>query len=1078
MTKERLMMTRPVWWQNELYQTNSVGANLLIDDSGQIDSYKDDSHPVLDAINQTISGDMSTYLHLVNSVASSNYKFRTEQSNYKDSFYYTDSETIFVDVHMSGRTISVNGSYTLTPYEGDNVSLSSDKIIRLKGRKDGKFIRTKYDYFSVSSSTEAKIYAIEIYGSGDTLVQNGVNNPTATDKYYYPSSVTMTTDALGSFELDWIDDNYQPAWAFGAPKLAYSPTDLSANDEWIGPEANVRNITHLIESEGEPWSFTKYPTTAYPTANDPTSSLVLNFDLSSETTIDDIDPISRMTMGINIQPSSIAANPDQFEIIVENNIGDTIGYGIGGICSGDAWETHNVEIGTLGTAGTFGDFKYAKMFIKNVPAGAKMSTAEFYMEMGKGSSGSGVMGGGGGGNVDSAITPLILGGAVNSPSGARCRKFVDWGNGANHHRGNLNLTNEFNVGYYTFGENDEGMPQYINPTTGSVMGVVRNITSNSAENSIRNNYYRDGMIEGGGWTSYRNAARIKTTQLIDFDSGFDLPGDFTVFIHSQAYNPSNVYSPEENGTIFFRGTETEPELEVYFSNDELIATHYDQNGEPVTKRSTVDDSQTMIGVTFKEGSNGSGVLELWTSNGYTNLLSRGTSRSFKPLKLSGAKSFIGGFKNNYSEGDNYNGWIHELGVVSGVAWQQSNWDTFNESRFYNYEYLNASGEVYPDVSGVNWIVPEMSGEACWTTKYLPEDIKGLSPPIYEVKNETNPNLIPNTVTMSMTVDCHTDHPSGLNIKPQVVFVRDNGNYAVFDLFINVPSGSDQDVTAVPTKFVNVNPILISDIDHDYIDLETEFVYTSGLFRGDITIRNAELCIDTLEVEPTGIANMPLYVKGLFGQGSDLFIKNLTTPGNTDLFMEGYSTYNSGVDMFLNASVSGDIMSLYIEGLQPGSGVEYATLYINSTTDPSTGKITNLSIPSVLDPTYSIDLFIDGGTGDITSNMDLVINPLGGAPYSTVPLTLFNNNSGINVNVDMFVKTKTGTAYNENVNLFINREFEGIKGHSELFIQSPSGTSDSIKLSIDGVNKLNNTFNMMTSGQHTPSGNMIAYVHGF
>lgn len=306
--------------------------------------------------------------------------------------------------------------------------------------------------------------------------------------------------------------------------------------------------------------------------------------------------------------------------------------------------------------------------------------------------------------------------------------------------------------------------------------------------------------------------------------------------------------------------------------------------------------------------------------------------------------------------------------------------------------------------------------------------------------------------------------------------------------------------------------------------------------GDFRVYGLEFYTDSaFYVQPTGVANsIPLYTYGS-GPGSgtlDLFCCADEHNDSLNLFVKAIDPVSGSNSIPLtiwttgsSSGINSNSCTLYLRAIPSMSG-ELPLFIEGGGTDYRSG-----TLPLVVwqDTIYSsLPLFIEGRSGLIASNnLDLTIHSTADSGiFASVPfsiaadnftgnmnlfikseeqgsnvgslnlfignesstsnsctLTVLNTDGAINSGVKLFIK---GDGINDgayfgygSLNLFINRGNDSIDGGISLSVFGPSGTTNSIPLTVTGGNLVSNNVTLaLPNTVGTPSGGISIYTSGY
>lgn len=233
--------------------------------------------------------------------------------------------------------------------------------------------------------------------------------------------------------------------------------------------------------------------------------------------------------------------------------------------------------------------------------------------------------------------------------------------------------------------------------------------------------------------------------------------------------------------------------------------------------------------------------------------------------------------------------------------------------------------------------------------------------------------------------------------------------------------------------------------------------------------------------------VPLYtLAGTYFDNTDLFIHgNESLNSGLDLFLHGHETVSSSIPLYLfgHGQDSG-IFPLYTIGQIPSSSNNTVSLYTRSTTNSELFNTVPLyiGIEGNPEPKYNLNLYLMGQLEGIeTSTMPLYIYQ---DNVSTNNVDLFIQNNWVlsSGEIDLFIQGPSGTdgaiPRSGGMNLFIARDYEGTSETVPLYILGPyekaeefnmtiiggnSGLLESINIYMHGAQPVNKTVKLFTKG---------------
>lgn len=741
----------------------------------------------------------------------------------------------------------------------------------------------------------------------------------------------------------------------------------------------------------------------------------------------ELDPISQITrarlnLRMSLPPSGVENARDSFEVNLYNSryknndykeeMLDAIGsiqpldnkygyfaYGAGNTVEYSGFRNYGVElnfIDPLLPSGNLSSTKHRNIDIFNnaelqligLPSGVQISSTELYLEY-----------------IPNNFTTLYTLGSVSRCIASGYPDYTTinndiFGNGAWHHRGNLNESNTFSA-FYRF---NEGSGSRLNPTTTAFSGVYGDFRNSSNIITVPTwkNYYRNPVVPSGNTsvTCYQNMVYNTDNYInVDFNDRIELGSDFSLYfmLYIDKDNP-----PINNARFFRRGyagdvNDNNFEMQGWvLQNDENVDVFFairNIYGYPVVLNTSNYNygEPILVWVTGRyDGTNSIFKLSThslpkyyyaidWTSHTLTTYGPRrqlsgvttklGSQSSYNQLSKVGLIEF--GWLNSYL--------AQESTTDTDYATSTNNFKEFFATRVANAKYLANGNTDY-----VRWNVNVGSGEASWSTPYIIDDIIENKYELLNPVTTAGTNYVSGSgnFVIEMDVDHITNHPSGVDITVDIEF--DSGatdNWKVLRSEFNVPSGSYSEKHYF-TKHINMGekPILVSDISSSDVKIKTKYVNIgSQTYHGEVKINSVKVYIESTCVAATGLDDLDLYTIG----------SAATTTDSLDLFITGDQTSSESVDLFVEGTpsvASGDTLTLftdglyytinrpdfllYIEGLQPdtlNSGVNLLTYGSN---DNAVYKSMTLFVETdgLYEPQNMLPLYIKSDDNDETSDI--------------------------------------------------------------------------------------------------------------
>lgn len=196
-------------------------------------------------------------------------------------------------------------------------------------------------------------------------------------------------------------------------------------------------------------------------------------------------------------------------------------------------------------------------------------------------------------------------------------------------------------------------------------------------------------------------------------------------------------------------------------------------------------------------------------------------------------------------------------------------------------------------------------------------------------------------------------------------------------------------------------------------------------------------------------DLDLSIRGGIAAQMNLFVKTLTLP-----------TRESGVDISIKGTENAGLFGTF-------------DLFTGGDNFPS--GVLNLTIPGVETPdqaTRKMNLFLKG-----TGNLDGSLNN-----SASMDFMIANNWELNSSGVDLFMPTPDGdqgvVPTNGLMNLYLNRDVEGITHSAPLIVAGPSGVTDAVDLYLNGLPNHRDNITLLISGVESMNDNIRFYLNGF
>ena len=298
----------------------------------------------------------------------------------------------------------------------------------------------------------------------------------------------------------------------------------------------------------------------------------------------------------------------------------------------------------------------------------------------------------------------------------------------------------------------------------------------------------------------------------------------------------------------------------------------------------------------------------------------------------------------------------------------------------------------------------------------------------------------NTPKQTGFTDLYTAQISNFNTGYPCGIVLDEKNDPVLDSFSNYIVSGDEECDNKNLKF--------SVVGHEESFLSTN-LYLQGVFK----VNNGFPEFEGGEYEGAWALedNIPPFT--IIGHES----LNL----QTTLFLKVPEPINSSIGLHtigVLPTLINSNMNLFVRGLDPPTINNSIPFVVRSTAEAGLFAISDLFLQAFnYNPDNSMPLYITNSTADkAISTMNLFI---GNDIRKSDSLQLFvsNNNQQINNFKRLFLKASNTYTYNSNMNLFIQRDFEGLTSSLNMFLKTVDGDSIGTNLYIPSAYKIPNIF---------------------
>lgn len=1128
MAYQRLKIARDCWW------LNPSGDNYVSDEDGNLSTYDNGIH---NSINDFLGANDSLYLKfngpgealegnpIPTGSNSTKYSARLESTN-------VVPESINVGIRASttlalgiGAELFVNGlsfgSFGFWESSPSNVSGVYNLTDAQKKRLLSGRIEDNYDYFQIRFTTtdisamNANLYDIEVYYSGSNTWDNHETAiPTVITSYDYPTALGFRGGS------SWQDSQNNLVDYSGYYTIAIDPNDGDVDNQYIWHSTSPTNTTF--------WNSTDTL---------PSGGLSLYFAVSSGT-IDPLQSITRANLNLRMSlPSSglyensrdsfevngysINAKEDDYLYEMLDFAGSRSPkhrqygyfiYGAGDIVEQSGFKNYSVELNFLDptlydsnngdiasikhrNVDLFGDIE---LQLVGLPSGTRISSAQLLLEQTPNNS-----------CTLYSIGDLTKVGSIRYPDTSGITN-VGFGNGAWHHRGDLEEWNTFDS-FFKFAETSGiyTYPTTENPDFSGVIGTYRDPASlyYTSKEPTRKNYYRAPIVSSDSTRNpsyYRDAVKISYSDaVIDFNNYIDLGTDFSLYF--MVYSDNTNIDNERYCIFCRRGAHNYPEFTCYHMSDNRIRfTIYDVYSNMYTLDCEYDDTDQPILIWINgQYSGGQTTVNLYVHDNIANYFSKDwhsdTVTFYGSRRLLGATAVtdLGGIRQTSPPtptifSDYF--YLMEFGYANSYIALEDNTSgltvkpDYNVSLSLDKQFLSSRISISPYLenpgSGINWNVEYGSGLAVWDTKFSIDDILDdttyheLAGPVTTAY--TNYLSHPSSIYVEVNAKHHTDHPSGVILKCDVEI--DSGgtdNWKVWETEFSIPSGSDN--TTYIQDFVrhigmNTGAIKYSDISNITLNLRTTYPNLGDAsYYGDLTINSVRIFFDSYCVAATGTNNITLYTDGgvnTENNNIDLFIKNFgESNSNIDLYLLSIASSSGNITLYASGGVptQNSTLNLYASGTTPNETSGNFPLFIWS--PDNSGNASYMSIPlfvetaGLFEPENLLPLYIKTTEyAEYNGSMNLFVK-YDNSENNNISLFLLGP-SGINNNIDLFIRglgtTDGAIPANSNMNLFMARDTESTVEHLTLYLAQKTNT---------------NNFDMFSQGHIVSTSSTPLYIYG-
>ena len=1018
----------------------------------------------------------------------------------------------------------------------------------------GGRIDDQYDYvsFQLSRTIETtagfdtkdfKVFGIEVAYSGVNDWDNySTSNPNLESQYYYPDKVRTRGGDI------WVSNSGTPVASsdFFYVNQPASGVDTDStyikHDFFLEEGLGVNTHTHTNWDYHHDRSFGGNSPAFTNTANNVMPSGGIIFHYSPNLPVNSQVHRARLSVRLSLPPSGLYDNiRDTWEVEgynedVRNNhdgiclLGSSsknaernrgyILYGAGDIVENSGFQTQTVELnflepGLLGTTYNIASIKHRNVDIfenlqlhfKGLPSGTCLSTAELVLDT----------------YDPQGRVELYCPGGVTRQTDTVVVDSGVYGLGYNHHVGNYNEENTFNVGFFKFNE-------LSGTTTNAVQsGVFGTLLSDTSE--YWHNYYRKPIAgfyhpNNVQRQHYRNALIIPSSGLggVDFQDRLDTGSDdFGLYFYLSGSGTASANNLQ--GTLYWRGDsailDKEMSIEYDGSNNLTVEMFRDDlTYETLTVNNSNFKTYFHHHLLFSFiGTSLSGQMQVWNSHNGDSLSLLGSSSYFTRGTITNSKTYIGNAVEN-SEVNNLV--IHEFGVSnSGVTPT----NPFFESRISTGRFL-LNGDV-----DLEWTVPYGSGtpvesiytlkdgshendsKIYWNTTYkvdnwknnITETLHSLSTPTKSSYNRLN--VTPSSIYITGSGNVNTDHPSGLLIRAKLRY--NSGSDPEWKVWqsnnVFVPSGSNQVFTMSLDKEFGLDDskMLYSNVDDVFLDVHTEFtsLNPTDQFYGEVNLSKLNLVFDNWYIPATGVNALTLYASGSPATPTgimDLYLHNNKHPGEIDLFVEGHVPSSGEMTLYTIAGAKTNTTTLFLANYWSASNAEFnlftsgktwpyhsgnTTLFTYSTTNSGlrdsvklfTGTPENRAIPE-----YAMNMYLHS-MGTETVGMNLVMYN-DNVVDSGLSLFLKNaytaTNSGVSLFTGKALSADGSQGLDSEIPLYIARSSESTSHIVPMYLKAGEQSTSNFNLYVFGASGYNSNVTMYVSGAHIPNANFKLYTHGF
>lgn len=519
-------------------------------------------------------------------------------------------------------------------------------------------------------------------------------------------------------------------------------------------------------------------------------------------------------------------------------------------------------------------------------------------------------------------------------------------------------------------------------------------------------------------------------EYLTYEAQPNIDNDFSLSLNVSAsgLSHSNMFSGAEKSLLFYHGTSTQPEFQIY--HDSIDNTYkceiYSLGGFPTTIQvpsvNPLKQSENIILQCFRNPTENDrfDYMLYNTTAGHMSLAYSSNNRKYR---YPNAKSYIFGAPSGYSSYPNAKGYVNGFGI-STSGWSQEDYQIARKTRESIGERLNKEDFSYIKVDNAD---TNLDISAIFSDFSLNNNSDNLYE--FSIRDFAYGQITqnPSGLHLNYIFDNNTDREITIYGDYQVTNVYGENMHMLYSGII--PSGLDQNVKLYPYS-IDIDEV--SQKTYSFDSLTTNFkTEGSGSYNLDLKWKGANLVFDAWMIPITGFESVPLATSGGKFESLDFYLHNALRSGSIDLKIGGKDQESNTVDFYTEAGLLNDKIDFSTKAVDVEN--EDLSLFLNSAT-----KIDN-----------EIDLFTHGA---LKTEERLNLNIEGTTPEI------------IGLGIDMVSRSSEFDQLSKRLDMILTSNLDN-KNQINMVIKSSSKGEEIFPMFIEQNNSLSNIIDFIVENNH-------------